>query len=364
MIRPSRRGVLGVSGVLAAANSLVHAAAAETSPRIIARLNHNENPFGPSPRAREALQSLGANAWRYPYEEVAELRRQIAAYERVQPENVFVGEGSGEILKVVAIVHGRPGREIVAARPTYATLPRYAAQQGAAVTWVDVDNSFTHDLAAMKAAITDATSVVYVCNPNNPTGTVLDPTNLRAFVTDVSKRALVVVDEAYLDFVAAPDKATMVDRVKAGDNVLVTRSFSKIHGLAGLRIGYGLARSDIIQRLESVRISIPNQAGVVAASASLRDENYRAEMRNKIGESSAFCTRLFQELGLAFIPTQANFMMFDTRKEATVFMEFARSRDVMLAPVGGRFANWVRVSMGRPEHMDLFAQTLRAFVRT
>lgn len=365
MIRLSRREVLQSSGALLVGSTL---SAAGIAPRIVQaqptgtiRLNYNESPFGPSRRAREALLTLGDGAWKYAYEEVPALRSLIAQHEGVRPENIFVSEGSGEILKLAALIHGEPGRQVIAARPTFIMLPQYASRRGATVTWVDVDENFGHDFSAMRAAVTDSTSLVYVCNPNNPTGALADPDELRAFIKAVSQQALVLVDEAYVDFAPEPAQATVIDLVKSGANLLITRSFSKLYGLAGLRVGYGIANADVIRRLESLRISIPNQAGVAAARASHGDAAFRAEIRKKIGDSIAFSTHLFGELKLRYAASHANFMMFDTGKDSFEFVEFARERGVMVAPVHEPLSTWVRVSMGRLEDMQEFARTLRAF---
>lgn len=363
MIRLSRRGVLQSSGALLVGSALGVAGIVQAQPTGTVRLNYNESPFGPSRRAREALLALGDGAWKYAYEEVPALRSLIAEHEGVLPENVFVSEGSGEILKLAALIHGEPGRQVIAARPTFIMLPQYASRRGATVVWVDVDESFGHDFSAMRAEVTDSTSLIYVCNPNNPTGALAQPDELRAFIKAVSPRALVLVDEAYIDFAPEPEQATVIDLARSGANILITRSFSKLYGLAGLRIGYGIANADVIRRLESLRISIPNQAGVAAARASHGDAAFRAEIRKKIGESIAFSSHLFGELNLRYASTHANFMMFDTGQESSEFVEFARERGVMVAPVYEPLSTWVRVSMGRLEDMQVFARTLRAFLK-
>lgn len=343
-------GTVGVVGTVSAA-----------PPGRIVRLSYNESPFGPSARAREALLRLGDGAWKYAYEEVPALRDQIAKHEGVRPENVFVSEGSGEILKLAALIYGEPGRQVIATRPTFIMLPQYASRHGATVEWVDVNARYGHDFSALKAAVTDSTSLIYVCNPNNPTGTLAEPDELRAFIKQVPSRAVVLVDEAYIDFAPEPRKASMIDLVKSGANVLVTRTFSKVYGLAGLRVGYALAKPDIIRRLESVRISIPNQAGVAAASASLGDGAFYDEIRGRIAQSRDYCYRLFGELRVRYAPTHANFVMFDTGRESTEFVEFANERGVLVAAVYEPLSTWVRVTLGRMEDMRVFGETLRAF---
>jgi histidinol-phosphate aminotransferase len=359
----SRRRLLQSSAALlvgstVGAGEMTHPA---ETPRVV-RLNYNESPFGPSPRARQALLALGDDASRYAYDEVSELQSLLAEHEGVRPENVFVGEGSGEILKIAALLYGEPGRQILATRPTFTMLPQYASRRGASVEWVDVNEHYGHDFDALDRAMSDATSLVYVCNPNNPTGTLAAPHELRAFIKHASARALVVVDEVYIDFAPDPARATVIDLVKAGANILVTRSFSKIYGLAGLRVGYAVGAPALIRRLESLRISIPNQAGVAAARASHGDAAFCAEIRQRIGASIEFCGRLFDELHLRYAPTAANFMMFDTGQDAAEFVEFARERGVMVAPIYEPLTSWVRVSMGRLDDMKVFASVLRTWV--
>jgi histidinol-phosphate aminotransferase len=359
----SRREILRSCGAIAIGGTLGAQVRIEAAPAAIARLNHNENAFGPSQRAKDALLAIGDEAWRYPQEELFALRRLIAEQEGVRPENVFIGEGSGEVLKLAALLYAGPGKTVLAARPTFAMLPEYAARQGASVAWIDVNAAFDQDFAAMAAAVGPATSVVYVCNPNNPTGALADDGKLRSFVLETAKHALVVVDEAYLDYAADSERATLSDLVRANHSVLITRSFSKLHGLAGLRIGYGLARTDIVRRLETARMSIPNRAGVAAARASLGDQSFRSFVRARNGEAVRFVRGVLDELKLPYVPTQASFVMFDVGRSNAEFVEFARQRRVLVAPVAAPFSQWVRVSMGRPEDLQAFANALRAFVR-
>jgi histidinol-phosphate aminotransferase len=293
---------------------------------------------------------------------VATLRTLIAEHEGVRPECIYVSEGSAELLKLAAIIHGAPGRQIIAARPTFPMLPQYAERLGATIVWVDVNERFGHDLEAMKAQVGQATSLIYVCNPNNPTGALADPLELRAFIHALSRQALIVVDEAYIDFAPDPARTSVIDQVKAGENILVTRTFSKLYGLAGLRIGYGVGSIDVIRRLESLRISFPNRAGVTAARASVADVSFRALIRGKVAESVAITTSVFDDHGIRYVPTHANFMMFETGRPAAQFVSFARQRGVMVASVVEPFDRWSRVSMGRPDDMRVFARVLDAFV--
>lgn len=363
MTRLSRRGVLTSSAGFLVGSALGTVQQAQASADVPVRLNHNENRFGPSAKARDALLGIQDQAWKYAYDEATVLVNLIADREGVGPENVILGAGSRELLKLAAILHGAPGKEVIAARPTYSMLPDYAGRRGAIVNWVDLDGAFGHDFAAMGDKLNDQTDLVYVCNPNNPTGTVSDANKIRDFIRTVSERALVVVDEAYIEFTENPAAATVADQVRAGQNVLVTRTFSKIYGLAGLSIGYAIGRVDTVYRLSALSISVPNQAGVAAARASIADEGFLSGTRSKVNNSIRFVTGLCGELGLRYAPTQANFLMIDTAHEAFEFMKFARDHGVMVAPVQAPFSSWIRVTMGSSEDMEQFGRVLREFVK-
>lgn len=354
----TRRGVLQASGVILASS----AAVAADAPAAPLRLCYNENPFGPSERAKQAMAVAAEKSWQYPYETIGLLRQVIAGHEGLAPENVIISEGSGELLKLAALIHSADTKEVVAARPAFPMLAHYAAKRGAQVVWVDLDKDFRHDLAAMQARTGARTSLVYVCNPNNPSGTVLDAGVLRQFIAAMPQQTLVVVDEAYVDYADDPATTTVIDQVKAGRNVFITRSFSKIHGLAGARIGYGLARPDIIRAFENMRISIPNRAGLVAALASFGDKAFLAHSRTATRASLDFTRKAFDDMGVRYAPSQASFLMFDARRDGAAFVENMRKRGILLNVVQDTPSTWARVSMGRMEDMQRFITVLKSIM--
>ena len=281
----SRRIVLGGSGSLALAG-LVNgsAAAAEGAPL---RLVANENPYGPSESAKQAMMAAMSDGWMYDIEDVGVLTRLIADREGLKPENVIITEGSGELLKIAGLAYGSGGAEVVSAKPTFTQLQDYAERNGGHVVYVELDKDMRHDLGAMEGRITNRTGLVYVCNPNNPTGTVMaSPDKLRSFIGTVSGRAMLLIDEAYIDLCDEPAKQSMVDQVRAGKNAIIARTFSKVHGMAGLRVGYGLARPDIIQRLSELRTSSPNRMGLKAAVANGADAEGIAQTQHMIAQVS------------------------------------------------------------------------------
>lgn len=356
----SRRRIMqGTAGSLALAAAPVQAASAQAP----IRLYLNENPYGPSDRAKQAMQAALDDGWMYDYEDAARLRRMIAAKEGLKPENVFICEGSTELLKIAGMVFCGNGREIVAGMPTFTAMPQYAARSGGQVRWVDLDADMKLDLNAMDARVNEHTGAVYVCNPNNPTGTVVDADALRSFIEAVSQRTLVVVDEAYIDLVDDPATSAMTDQVRLGRNVLIARTFSKLYGLAGLRIGYGLAPPDVVRRLEELRVSIPNRMGLTAAIASYQDSEFQAYSRKMVRAVVAYTCGVFDKMKLRYAPTQANFVLFDTGRSGAEFGTFLRERNILVNPVFEPYESWCRVSMGRMEHMEAFATAARAFFK-
>ena len=324
------------------------------------RLNYNENPYGPSPAARAAMEAAFDEGCRYPGPVYNALTRQIAEYESVDPDQVLLGAGSSEVLAMAGAAYGIEGGEIVAAYPTFLGLTRYAESVGAYVHWVAVDENKGHDLDEMDRRITNNVGLVYVCNPNNPTGTIVDGDRLRDFCTNASRRAVVFVDEAYYDLVDPEYQATMTDLVRDGYPIIVSRTFSKVYGLAGLRIGYGISRPDIVERLRPFSMSSPNILGLHAASASLKDHEFRAMSIEKIREARNFTYSVLDELGLRYIRSQGNFVFFHTGRDIGQFQADMLSQGVMVGRPFPPFRDWCRVSMGRTESMPAFATALRA----
>ncbi len=357
----SRRDVMRAAG---AVTTLAAAPAVSAEPESgFIRLALNENPYGPSEKAKRAMEAAVDGGWMYDFEDANLLRRLIANQEGLKPENVFIAEGSGELLKLAGMIYGGNGAEVVAAMPTFPMLPQYAARSGGQVKWVNVDQAMRHDLGAMQAQVTDRTGVIYICNPNNPTGTVVDPSEMRRFLAAIPPRCLVVVDEAYLDFADDPKGHGLVDQVKAGLTLLVTRTFSKLHGLAGLRVGYGLAKPEIIRRLEAVRISIPNRVGLKAAIASYQDTDFIHRSRETVRTSVAALTAFFDAMDRPYTPTHGNFVMFDTGVSGVSFYEHMRARKILVSPVYEPFESWCRVSIGRADDMQKFTAAAREFFK-
>jgi histidinol-phosphate aminotransferase len=225
---------------------------------------------------------------------------------------------------------------------------------------VPLDGRFEHDLAEMDRRATQSVGLVYVCNPNNPTGTLLPADRLRAFCEEVSRRAVVFVDEAYVEYTDAPARFTTVDLVRKGANVIVLRTVSKIYGLAGMRLGYAMARPDLAARLSKFAVGIVNTLGVRAALASLEDTEFVASSRRANVEARTATYRALDEVGATYVPSSANFVYFRAGDKNQGLPAALAARGIPLNPTGAPLsAEWARLTIGTPDEMRLFASALR-----
>ncbi len=328
----------------------------------LARLIANENPYGPSESARRAVTAALPTAWQYPMSQQQVLRKLIATREGLSPEHVLLGVGSGEILQIAALVFGQGGGEVVAAVPAFGLLQDYAKQVGGVVTEVPLNGGLSHDLKGLAAAVTTRTRLLYICNPNNPTGTLIPGAELRPFVQDMASRTTVLVDEAYLDLWEDWPQHTATDRVWAGQPVIVTRTFSKMHGLAGLRIGYALAPPEVVERLAKYQMTFLGCAGLAAATASYQDLDFQSFSRARLQESLGITTAALRELKLRHVENgRGNFVFFDTGGSLADFAAAMRSAGYQVGRQFPPYPSWCRVSMGTVPQMRGFADALRAY---
>jgi len=312
----SRRDLLTASALLLAGPGFAMRAAGREA--VAVGLDHpiilcwNENPYGPSPAARAAASEAIGVSCRYPDDELEPLVQALAKREGVSTNSIVTGTGSGELLRALGMLAARNGGEIVAAQPTYTELTRYAEGCGAKIHFVPVDARLRHDLAAMHAAVSARTRAVYLCNPNNPTGTTLPAADIRSFVAALPASVTTIVDEAYMDFAVGADVGTVADLTQGEHRVVVLRTFSKIHGMAGIRCGYAIARADVAKELEAARMTTPNVFAVRAARASLGDTGFLADCRRRILASRVRITTELTRLKLQYAEPQGNFVFFDT----------------------------------------------------
>jgi histidinol-phosphate aminotransferase len=354
----TRRELLSASALLLAGPSALLAA---PGPEALAGrhplvLCWNENPYGPSPAARAAVAHSITSGCRYVAEdELKALRNELASREGVSPDHIVLGSGSGELLCALGLLCA--DGEIVAAQPSYAELAEYARLRGASLHLVPVDAQLRHDLTAMHAAVSERTRAVYVCNPNNPTGTTVASSQLREFVRSLPPAVLTIVDEAYMDFAGGEDVATVTDLV-AEHRVVVLRTFSKIHGMAGLRCGYAIAAPQLATQLADARMSYPNIFAVRAARASLADQEFRRDCRRRILASRDRITRALSRLKLRYAEPQGNFVFFDTGMPLTRFAAAMAQRDILVGRHFEPFDSWCRITVGTEDEVAAFLRAL------
>ncbi len=318
------------------------------------RLMFNENPFGMSPKAKDALTgSWMQHPWYAPPIR-GEIRATFAKHVGVPVDHVLVTQGSSEVLTALALAYSMEGGEIVTPWPTFEDIPRWGETLKATVHRVPLDQYFDHDLYAMNAKVGSGTKLVFVCNPNNPTSNLTEDQSLRDFVSTTAKRTTVIVDEAYIDYVDKPGHASMVDLVLKGESVVVSRTASKIHGLAGLRCGFAIARPDIIRRLQQYVSGDPNVFGLLAANASLLDTEYQTFVKQKNREGRTLLLDTLAKLGRKVAPSQTNFVFFHTGKAIQPVQAYFLSKNFVVGRAFPPFNDWCRVSIGTPAEMTEF----------
>lgn len=333
------------------------------------RLDSNENPNGPAPQALEAIRSMFGEANRYPDATDIDLTGAIARRHGVPEDHVILGAGSGEILSMITQVFTGPGRALVSAVPTFEVPTRTATRMGVEVRAPRVTSSLGLDLDAMLAAAgSGGTGLVFVCNPNNPTGTVHPGSAIREFIQRLrtaAPDAWVLVDEAYFEYVDDPGYATALDMALADDKVIVARTFSKVFGLAGLRIGYAIARPATIARLAPWRVSNGiSTLGAAAAIASIPLSDHVARERRLNGEAREYTRRELAKLGFEVPKSHTNFVMFDARRDVLRLREACASAGLSIGRVFEPLTTHARVSIGTMAEMRTALPMLATALRT
>jgi len=329
----------------------------------IIKLASNENPLGPSPKAMAAMREVIANLHLYPDGNAFYLKQALAKKLGVQTSNLILGNGSNEIIEFVGHAYMAPGVDVVVSQYCFAVYPLVTKLFGANLISVPARNH-AHDLPAMLKVITPNTRVVFVANPNNPTGTLASKDELRRFVDAVPAHVLLALDEAYIEFL--DDPADFVTEIREGkrQNVVIMRTFSKIFGLAGLRLGYGIAHPDLISAFEKIRqpfnINAIAQAGALAALGD--DEHTRRTRENNVA-GLRFFEQACRELKLEIIPSAANFLLVKVGEGQRIFDALQRE-GVITRPMGGyQLPEWIRISIGSPAENERCAAALRRVLR-
>jgi histidinol-phosphate aminotransferase len=318
----------------------------------IIKVASNENPFGPSPLAVAAMQKSLTGVNLYPDGNAFYLKQKLAAKLGVETTNLILGNGSNEIIEFVSHALLAPGDNVVVSQFCFAIYPIVAKMFGANLVIVPAKNH-GHDLPAMLKAITPKTRIVFVANPNNPTGTLAPREEVIQFVNEVPDDVLLVMDEAYIEFL--DDAVDLVPLIRLGvrKNLILMRTFSKIYGLAGLRIGYGIGNPDLIAALEKTRqpFNINSLAQAAALAALDDDEHFRKTRSNNFG-GLQFFEKAFRDLKLEFIPSFANFTLVRVGEGQKVF-DAMQNQGVIVRPMGGyQLPEWIRISVGTPKENE------------
>jgi histidinol-phosphate aminotransferase len=329
--------------------------------KVGARLNSNENPYGPSERAKQGIIQGFQDANRYSRAVADSLRQKIADYEKVSSDQIFLFAGLSELLNLLASLTGWQGGEMISAHPTFDLMPAMAKRLGGKWIQVPLNARYEHDLPAMEAAISSQTKLIYICNPGNPSGTMVDPDLLKRFVQKNASRALIFIDEAYIDYVPEADRHSIVSLAKTLPGVVVGKTLSKIHGFAGLRIGYSISSSAIASDWSKYHAWDYSLAAPVmhGAIATLDDEGFKSFCLKKVNESKARVSHFLHQKGYQVLPSYTNFLIFPISMPGADFVAAMASKGIALRSWYFDQQNWCRVSIGTDEEMDLFVEAMK-----
>jgi histidinol-phosphate aminotransferase len=352
----------------------------------IVRLNSNENPYGPSPLALKAMTDAFSLAWRYPDEHADLLIETLAKINGVNRDQILLGDGSGEILKMCAsaftgpmssrnyrpVPLARPTRggaltftpgrgKMIVADPTFEAILNHARVNSAEIVKVPLTKTFSHDLAKMLAAASEG--LIYVCNPNNPTASITPKNELREFIAKVPRRTMVLVDEAYFHYADSPDYESVIPMIKDHPNLIVARTFSKIYGMAGLRCGYCVAQNETMQRLRPHQTwDSVNIMALAAAIASLSDTDQVTYGRRLNSETKRELVQELDAMGYQYIPSHANFMMIDVKRPVRPLIDALKQRGVQVGRAFPTLPNHMRVTIGKQPEMETFLSAFRQVI--
>jgi len=326
----------------------------------VIKLASNENPLGPSPKALAALRRALPESHYYPEDSCYYLKEGVAQFSKVDPDSVIVGNGSVDLIYMACMAYLDPGDELIMTRGAF-IIPKIgtAIMNGRCVE-VPPDD-YRHDLERILAAITPRTKVIYLDNPINPLGTIVTRTALNDFMDKVPEHILVVIDDAYAEYITTRDYPKSLEYYHQNRNVLILRTFSKAHGLAGLRIGYGIAKPEIIQALMKVRLPFNvNRAGQIAALAALTDRRHLVRSRQVNEQGKQFFYKEFKRLNLFYLESYANFVFVNFAIDAQEIFEALQRRGVITRTIKEyQFPNALRVSVGLPGENKRFIKALQ-----
>lgn len=327
----------------------------------VAKLSFNENPYGPSPKAVEAMQKAAASLHFYQDSTGAALRQSLSQVLVVDPESIILSNGADEMIMLVALAFLSPGDEVVIPSPTFGQYAVSTKLMGAVPIIVPLKD-FRVDVQAALDAVNEKTKLVFLCNPNNPTGTILARDELEQLLSSIPKNVIVVVDEAYIDYVTDASYESAVAFLDRYPNILVIRTFSKLHGLAAARVGFGIGRVELIRLLHRVRPPFNvNGVAQAGAKASLEDTSYQEQTKHLNTENRRYLYSMLDDLELSYVPSQTNFVLVDTgRDSGQVFSQLLQYGVVVRDAGGHGLPTSLRITVGTRDQLELLYRGLKA----
>jgi histidinol-phosphate aminotransferase len=325
------------------------------------KIASNENPLGPSPKAVRAVRAALKNLNRYPDGNATLLKRRLAKKLKVPQDMIMVGNGSNEILELLVATFMVPGDQAIMSEHAFIVYNLAVTSRGLKKIVVPAGKNFGHDLKAIKRAVNSRTRIIFLANPNNPTGTYFTGKELEGLLKGLPSRVLVVMDEAYFEYVRKKDYPNSVNMIKKGAPVVAVRTFSKIYGLAGLRIGYGVAHPEITQYVNRVRQPFnTNMLAQIAATAALDDDRHVKRTLEINHKGMAYLEEKFKKLGINYIPSVGNFIIFQPPGPPPEVYNKLLHKGVIVRPIGGyKLPDWLRVTVGTPAENRRFISALK-----
>ncbi len=326
----------------------------------ISKLASNENPFGCSPAVREAVMKEADQLHVYPDGAALEMRELLSSFYRIELNKVIVGNGSDEIIQMIARAFYQPDSETIMADITFPRYKTHAVIEGAKVIEVPLING-KHDLIAMGSHVNDKTSVIWICNPNNPTGTTISEEELTSLLNDIPSTVLVVIDEAYFEYVTDDSYPNSLTLMEQFPNLLILRTFSKAYGLAGLRVGYGIGNEEVISLLNRVREPFnSNRIAQAAVIAALSDQSFIQKCFDSNHENKLYLQQQCKELGLTYFQTEANFILINVKQNATeLFGKLLRKGVIVRSGDALGYPEHIRVTIGNRNQCEQFIEELK-----
>nr|WP_321361780.1 histidinol-phosphate transaminase [uncultured Hyphomonas sp.] len=332
-------------------------------PKGVALLSRNENPYGPSQSALKMIDYAGTKGAYYAAQDaVKQLAQMIADRHGVAPEQIALTTGSGEALSAIAVIYGPKG-PIVAPRLFWDTTALYAVRLGmATIDRVPLKADMSTDLAAIEARVNEGTGLVQLCNPNNPTGLVAPEADMKAAVKRMAAKTTVLVDEAYMELADDPESNTCIPLIKEGHNVIVSRTFSKIYGMAGIRMGYTISSPEVAQKIQATAMSWSPCTAYAAAIGCYNDEKFLAYSKAKVREARDMIKATLEALDLEYLPSETNFVFFKSGKPANDIQKAFAEQMISVRGQYMDYVDWTRVSTGKIEDVERFCKALPGIV--